>query len=343
MKKSILALALLSATSGAALAQSSVTIYGILDAGVAYKDAGAGSVRSLDSGLNSTSRLGFKGSEALSGGLKANFNLEMGLKSDTGANDANLFARGAWVGLSSDDFGAVNLGKHKSLTYVYGAQIDPFADGLLGKTDLMFKINTVRDNSITYISNSFGGGFSGAAQYGFGEAAGNATANRVTSIAGAYANGPLMANIVWDQTKDAKGNQALAAKETGDRLLAGISYDFGKDFYNVKLHAMYEEISGAPIDVKKDTRETKEQLYVVGASIKDGASTYMMSYTNSDVKTIVKSNSNRIALGYTYNLSTRTNLYTSLARVSNEANVKTLADANGATARLFNVGIRHKF
>ena len=157
MKKSILALALFGAFSGVAMAQSSVTIYGIVDAGVAYKDAGAGKVVSLDSGLNSTSRLGFKGTETLSGSLKANFNLEMKLSTDTGANDANLFARGAWVGLSGDDFGQVNLGRHKSLTYIYGAAIDPFMDGLLGKTDLMFKINNVRDNSVTYISNSMSG------------------------------------------------------------------------------------------------------------------------------------------------------------------------------------------
>ena len=110
MKKSILALALFGAFSSAAMAQSSVTIYGIVDAGVAYKDAGAGKLVSLDSGLNSTSRLGFRGTEALSGNLKANFNLEMGLKADTGGNDAALFARGAWVGLSSSDFGQVNFG-----------------------------------------------------------------------------------------------------------------------------------------------------------------------------------------------------------------------------------------
>lgn len=340
MKKSILALAALStlgAFSGAAMAQTSVTVYGIVDAGVAYKKAGAGTVTSLDSGLNSTSRLGFRGTETLSGGLKANFNLEMGLKADTGGNDAALFARGAWVGLSSADFGSVNLGRHKSLTYIYGAQIDPFMDGLLGKTDMMFKINAVRDNSITYTSNSFGGGFSVAAQYGFGEKAGDAKANSVTSVAAAYANGPLMANIVWDQVKDTNGNLAVG----GEKLLAGVSYDLGKDFFGVKLNAMYEEIKGSTsLTVLK---ETKEQLYMVGGSIKEGASTFILSYTDSNVKTSTNANSNRIALGYTYELSKRTNLYASMARVDNEKSVKTLADVNGATATLFNFGIRHKF
>jgi predicted porin len=336
MKKSILALALLGAFSSAAMAQSSVTIYGIIDAGVAYKDAGAGKLTSLDSGLNSTSRLGFRGTEALSGGLKANFNLEMGLKADTGANDAALFARGAWVGLSGEDFGSVNFGRHKSLTYIYGAQIDPFMDGLLGKTDLMFKLNAVRDNSITYTSKSFSG-FSVAAQYGFGEKTGDATANRVTSVAASYINGPLNANIVWDQLKDANGNLAIG----GEKLLAGASYDLGKDFFGVKLNAMYEEIKGSTS--LTNLKETKEQLYMVGGSIKADASTFILSYTDSNVKTSVNANSSRIALGYTYDLSKRTNLYASVANVKNEKSVKTLADLNGATARLFNVGIRHKF
>lgn len=332
MKKSILALALLGAFSGAAMAQSSVTIYGIVDAGIAYKDAGAGKVTSLDSGLNSTSRLGFKGTEALSGGLKANFNLELKLSTDNGSNDTNLFARGAWVGFSGDDFGQVNFGRHKALTYIYGAAIDPFMDGLLGKTDLMFKINNVRDNSVTYISNSMSG-FSVAGQYGFGEKAGNATANRVTSIAASYVNGPINANVVWDDVKDTNGNRAVA----GGKLLAGVSYDFG----GFKLHGMYEENKGSVS--LTNLAETKEQLYVIGATIKDGNNTFMTSYTDSKVKTAVSSDSNRFALGYTYDLSKRTNLYTSVARVSNESKVKTLADVNGATARLFNVGIRHKF
>lgn len=336
MKKSLLALALMSAFSGAALAQSSVAVYGVVDLGVAYKDAGAGTLTSLDSGLNSTSRLGFKGSEVLTSELSANFNLEMGLKSDTGAADSDLFARGAWVGFSGKNFGSVNLGRHKSLTYIYGAAIDPFMDGLLGKTDLLFKINSVRSNSVTYTSSNFSG-FSLAAQYGFGEVAGDTSKNSVTSVAGAYVNGPLMANIVWDQVKDANGNTAIG----GEKLLAGVSYDLGKDFFGLKLNAMFQEIKGSTS--LTNLKETKEEQFMLGGSIKNGASTFIGSYTSTDVKTAANANTTRIALGYIYELSKRTNLYTSLAQVENEKSVKILADVSGATAKLFNVGIRHKF
>lgn len=335
MKKLLLAASLGCLFSGAAFAQSSVTIYGILDAGVTYKDAGKGTVTGLDSGLNSTSRLGFKGSESLGNGLKANFVLEMGLKADTGASDTNLFNRSAWVGLSGD-FGSVEIGKHKSLTYIYGAALDPFMSGLLGKTDLMLSLNTRRDNSITYISNSVSG-FVGAAQYGFGEVAGNTSAGRVMSVAGTYANGPLLASIVWDQVKDANGNVAHG----GEKLLAGASYDFGKELNNFKIHGMYQETKGS--FSLTNLAEAKKKFYVLGASVKSGASTFIASYTSAEDVTTKDADSDRFALGYTYDMSKRTNLYASLAHVKNDKTVKVFADVNGATARLFNVGIRHKF
>ena len=331
MKKPLLLLALFSAFSGNAMAQSSVTVYGIVDVGVAYKNAGAGTATSLDSGLNSTSRLGFKGTEVLSADLKANFVLEMGLKADTGANDSALFARGAWLGLSGD-FGEVNVGRHKSLTYIYGAKLDPFADGLLGKTDTMYKINAVRDNSVTYISPN-SSGFSFAAQYGFGEVAGNSAANRVTSLAGNYANGDFLASVVWDLAKDANGNKAIA----GEKVLAGAVYNLG--FF--KAHALYQTVKGTTS--LTNLAETKENFWTLAATRKSGVNTWMLSYTEEKNKTKINANAKRIALGYTYDLSKRTNLYTSLANVKNDSGVKIMADKNGATAKLFNIGIRHKF
>jgi len=79
MKKSFLALALMSAFSGAAFAQSSVTIYGLVDVGVQGLSNGNGKQAKVESGQESGSRLGFKGTEDLGGGLKANFVLEQGI------------------------------------------------------------------------------------------------------------------------------------------------------------------------------------------------------------------------------------------------------------------------
>ncbi len=85
MKKSLIALSVLAAVAGTAQAQSSVTIYGIVDMALQHQNTGdpAGSTLGLDSGIQSGSRLGFKGSEDLGGGLKANFQLEMGIATKT--------------------------------------------------------------------------------------------------------------------------------------------------------------------------------------------------------------------------------------------------------------------
>src|SRR5471030_2386624 len=89
MKKSLITIAILGAMSSAAFAQSNVTIYGLLDAGVVSERGGAtGTVTKLSSGVSSASRLGFKGTEDLGGGLSALFVLEEGVLIDTGAQDA---------------------------------------------------------------------------------------------------------------------------------------------------------------------------------------------------------------------------------------------------------------
>ena len=130
MKKKFIALAVLGAVAGAAQAQSAVTIYGIVDTGVTYTNKvllpstttrATGSKFSVDSGMLSGSRLGFKGTEDLGGGLKALFQLEMGFKNDTGtidgsnngvANTNTLFRRLSVVGLSGN-FGSILLGRRK--------------------------------------------------------------------------------------------------------------------------------------------------------------------------------------------------------------------------------------
>jgi predicted porin len=112
MKKSLIALAVMAA-SGASFAQSTVSLYGIADAWVGRTTAtGAPSQVKLDSGGVSGSRFGFKGSEDLGGGLKANFLLEQGFNLDDGtqANATQMFSRQAYLGFSGG-FGEVKLGK----------------------------------------------------------------------------------------------------------------------------------------------------------------------------------------------------------------------------------------
>src|SRR5471032_2776238 len=105
MKKSLITIAVLGAMSSAAFAQSNVTIYGIVDAGIVSERGGAaGNVSKVTSGAASASRLGFKGTEDLGGGLSAVFKLESGVRIDDGSLDntnSQLFNRESWVGLKS--------------------------------------------------------------------------------------------------------------------------------------------------------------------------------------------------------------------------------------------------
>ena len=112
MKKSILALAVLGAVSGAASAQSSVTVYGLVDVALVRESGAAtGASTKITSGVGAGSRLGFKGSEDLGGGLSALFLLENGFQADTGAMGQGglLFGRQAYVGLQGG-FGTVTIG-----------------------------------------------------------------------------------------------------------------------------------------------------------------------------------------------------------------------------------------
>lgn len=184
MKKTVLALAAIAASS-AAFAQSSVTLYGVVDMSVeSVKGNTAGksaTFNRVSSGNLATSRIGFRGVEDLGGGLKANFQLESGLSVDTGANSggsSRFFDRAAWVGLSSKEAGEIRLGRHDSLigaqiTSVIGAQAYDVAvvAGTLGDTGSLLRR---LDNSITYIAPTLVPGLTLSAQY---STAADSTAN----------------------------------------------------------------------------------------------------------------------------------------------------------------------
>ena len=193
MKKSLIALAVLAA-SGAAMAQSSVTLYGVADAGVTYLN-GNDNWSGVTSGNNLTSRLGFRGTEDLGGGLKANFVLEGGFNLDNGdgassyagakAGEGFQFKRRSTVGLAGS-FGEVRLGRELTAAYNATARYDVFGSVGIGQSRLWADgniadpINNVNanagavttnqriSNALTYVSPDFSG-FKVGVNYGFGE------------------------------------------------------------------------------------------------------------------------------------------------------------------------------
>ncbi|MGE5652527.1 MAG: porin [Bacillota bacterium] len=345
MKKSLLALAVLGAVAGAANAQTNVTVYGLLDAGIARETGGAqGSVWKMATGVQSGNRLGFKGTEDLGGGLKANFQLENGFNVDTGTQrQGALFGRQAFVGLSGN-FGAVNLGRQYDPLFIALDSVDPFSTGLTGaSTNLMAPGSTVFapndqtprvNNAITYSSPNVSG-FSATVLYGLGETAGDNSANRTYALSANYANGPVAAVLAYSSTN------APANADKAKVLLVGGTYDFGV----AKAHLAYET-------EKTDTSGADFRDWMVGVSAPVAGGTVLASYIKKTDKTNSDLGAKQYAIGYTYPLSKRTNVYTSYGHVTNDANQDLFAgDASsggsapnaGQSSSGFAVGIRHTF
>lgn len=306
MKKSLIALAVLAA-SGAAMAQSSVTIYGVADAGV-FKDKGT-SAELKSGGLNS-SRLGFRGTEDLGGGLAANFLLEQGINLTSGTTGG--FTRQAYVGLSGG-FGEFKMGN------VYTAYDDIAAGAALGFDSGQFDSQdifasmayTSNPNTNLYYATPSFGGFSGAISYEL-----DAADENVTTFHVKYEGGPLFVALGYSDESDV-GGAGTGNKYT---ILNG-TYDFGA----FKLLAAYGT------DDLNDADDIS-----IGAEIPFGAFTLSAGYAMSDRG--AAGDAKGVAVMGTYNLSKRTALY---AGYRNDNDVA-VTSAGGVDQRI-GFGIRHRF
>jgi predicted porin len=343
MKKSLLALAVFGTFAGAASAQSAITIYGVADVGFSRTDTNTTEpVWALTSGQQNGSRIGFRGTEDLGGGLSAIFTLENGYAIDTGAlqQGNRLFGRQAFVGLSSKAAGTVKLGRQYSLNHDALNVFDPFGTNLAGNTENVAPgylggapyfvagnataagaVDIRVDNSVVYQTTNLGG-FTGALQYGFGEQAGSFSNGRQISASGTYANGPIAAVATYLTAKNTTGTVDQKSVLLGGTYNLGVA-KLAAGFQNNKLE------SGAA--------EVESRTFLLGATVPVGPGNILASWIRADDKNS-DAKSDQIALGYTHPLSKRTNLYTSAAWQKTE--VPAAADVK---ATIFNAGIRHLF
>ncbi len=345
MKKSFVALALAGAFSGAAHAQSAIEIYGVVDMGFSRETgAVAGLVRNgsavnpssnaISSGVQSGTRLGFKGTEDLGGGLKGLFVLETGIAADKGGfNQGGLaFGRQSFVGLQGD-FGTTTLGRQYTPYFLTLSGIgDPFAAGLAGAAqNLMLAPNSLRpnqgvrmDNTIKYTTPVFSG-ISGEVAYGFGELGSNSN-GRVISASASYKVKPLAVGVAYYRAN-------TASDATSSALLAA-NWDFGV----AKVYAAYAD--------SDELLNAKTRDYLIGASVPFGPHTVLLSYIWKDDRSAANRDANLIAAGYTYSLSKRTNLYASYGHMDNKRGATFTVGNNselGTGNKAFNFGIRHLF
>ena len=264
MKKTLLAAALMAGFAGVAQAETSVTLYGILDGGIGYERVSgkasylenrtgvpdAKSTRTgMINGVQFGNRWGLKGSEDLGNGLRAVFVLESGFGLDTGnqAQGGRLFGRQATLGLASDAWGQLDIGRQTNIASKYlPGVVSPFGAsfGQANAGAVFSQANTARyDNMIMYQTPNFSG-FQFGIGYSFNV---NGSQNSKISETGdvndglerntraittglRYANGPLAAALTYDQFKSPESravpNGAVAGGKTVKAWALGGSYDF---------------------------------------------------------------------------------------------------------------------
>ena len=344
MKKSLIALAVLAA-SGAAMAQSSVTLYGVVDTGLTYSKGEESVYGMTHVGGNVNSRLGFRGVEDLGNGLKATFNLEAGMGVDDGNNymdkDSNgmAFRRTSTVGLAGN-FGEVRLGRMLTSSYLAVSRYDAFGDTGIGAS-LAWNIPQTgyaprTENAISYTSPNFSG-FKIGAEYGFGEKQ-KARDSRYFGMGAPYDNGPLSLGLGYDRLNSNTMDGLLAASDLKTVHLGG-AYNFGV----AKLLAFYKQskVSNAP----------KFKTFGLGVSAPVGAAGEVRASYNNYKISDDNGKADQLSLGYVHNLSKRTALYGTYAYIKNKDGLD--FELNGAMGGAglkdgekqhgLQLGIRHAF
>ncbi len=349
MKKTLIALAVLAA-SGAAMAQSTVTLYGALDVGFGkVKDGkwgmqnGEGYAAGQD-GFNTTSVIGFRGTEDLGGGLKANFNLQTGgLDLSTGASGL-AFSREAWVGLEGASWGAIQFGRSSSVAaktmgaYDFNGTSYSSALDRAGISAVTWYGSSRRSSQIQYNTPNFGGvvvraGFTAKGDQGGVQGVGvAATAKAQYSLGATFANGPLSVSAM----AETKSTDALRTA-----YAVGASYNLGV----VKLGATYnrresEGVDGYNTFTTGGGAAAGGKGWTLGVVAPLGAANVGVQYarnTDADIKAV--------ELFANYALSKRTKLYIDFVKASD---VNAVAAGGARTAAAANpyavgMGVVHTF
>ena len=346
MKKSLLALAALTAFAGAASAQSSVTLFGIVDAGVARLSAGGKSVTGMtNSGYNS-SRLGFRGVEDLGGGLQAGFWIEGQLTNDDGNAAGMNWQRRSTVSLMGG-FGEIRLGRDYTTHFWNTTVYDPFGTNgvgsaktfaMLGAANANVSTAVRSNNAISYFTPNLGG-FSAQLQYAFGEqVSGGVKTNNFMGFRLGYAAGPISVHGAYGKTEGATDAVDHKAMNFGG------SFDMG--FLKASLMVAQEK-NGAGL---------KTIAIEPGIMVPVGAGVIRASFARHDQKGGTAAwNDNdwdKIAVGYLHNLSKRTTVYATYARIANDGTqIKTVANnglggvtaSPGGNSSGIEFGVRHAF
>lgn len=368
-KSTFLAIAAAAATT-AAHAQGNVTIYGVLDVGVSHvtPDNGTGSLWRLDTGVGPGSRLGFRGTEDLGDGLRANFVLEMGIGPDTGAiQQGGLpFGRQAWVGLSSVRGWSFSAGRQYSpvniaiatadtLGQTYWGNLQVTGNGLYqspgsGTSDGGFQATGRVNNSLAGTLTT--GPVTWRGMFALGDER-DSGAGRLYAGSATYSSGNLTVVGAFTRFRQYfRDIPADADPAWQSEWLIGGSYDFGV----AKVHVGHYVFD--PSEENKTLAATtleRTQSSWLGAKAPAFGGTLLAQavVTRFEYPTAPTGRGTSLALAYEYPLSKRTLLYVSGARVRNNdtgamvifggTSTLNIPAVLGADPRVVTVGMRHVF
>ena len=338
MKKALIFAGIPSAFAMSAHAQSSVTLYGSLDAGIVYaNNPGGHSLWAQGSGALSNNYFGFRGAEDLGGGLKAIFILESGFNLNNGGykNGDNGFNRQAYVGLQSDRFGTLTLGRQYDSMVDYLPPLSEagagFGNNLAGHpfdNDNLAQRYSIK-NSVKYASANYSGVQFGGL-YGVSNDANGFANGRAWSVGASYGNGPLNFAAAYSQQNNSGGLGAGNSAASGEQnisarlqrsLGAGVNYTYGPAqvgfvWTHSQIDGMQSLSSGgsAPLPGLSGLNLHLDNYEINGAYHLTPALAFVGSYTFTD-GTVSGNGSNNspkwhtVVRGTDYSLSKRTDVY----------------------------------
>lgn len=344
----VLAAALAStALANTAMAQSSVNIAGRVDVGPQYIDDGVNKMKRIDSGTYTASRLIFRGVEDLGGGLSAGFYLENRFNADTGAQQsaAKFFNAGSQVYLASTTWGSVTLGRQyvpifwsflfaddtgplklHGYSALQSVQRSNFArisataspikaagslDTIAGGVYSLSISSAFEDNLVIYKTPVIGGA---TAMLAVGASEG-APAGGGRIVAGniEYRGGPFYGSVAFNQKKGTVPAGGSGPSQTvKEELISGM---WAPSPTGLKLWGNFH-----PWDLQDSAAELKGRDFMLGVSYWFPQSELWVNYAAKKIDNCVACNSSGFGVGYHYFLSRRTELYASIAQVSNDAN-----------------------
>jgi predicted porin len=366
------------AAIGAAQAQSTVNVFGVVDLGylasspnsVPGRATTPGSTRGIEDGIQTPSRFGFTGTEALGGGLNAKFWLEGGFAADSGTSQqgGRLFGRQAWASLQGG-VGELRLGRQYGIGYEYFITgISPFGttfrDAGLGNVFSSASGRLILDNMIEYRTPTFSG-FSGGLGYSFNAAAtevpGGSNNTNVLTTGAQYRSGPVVAVISYESINCPSNTTTIVSntcnaqrKEDQTHLQVGGSFDFKV----VRIYGAYAQEENQ-FTLSAITPSKDATVWMLGASapLFGGEALAAWQDRSDDA---YGADLSVWGVGYTYPLSNRTNLYAFYADTSADSTPRAQASAGGAittegytAAQInsywdrnrsqFGFGLRHRF